>query len=244
MDLHVGTSGYSYAEWKGSFYPEKLPAKDMLKFYAESFDTVEINNTFYRMPQPSLLTGWMAQVPSTFTFVLKAPRRLSHGKAWSEDQAGFDLFVKTARTLEGRLGPVLFQLPPFAKKDTERLARLLSYVPEGVKLALEVRNPSWLDDEVFALLGKHDAALCVSDDDVEKLKSSRELPDIASWGYLRLRKTEYSDADLRTWLTQIGARSWKDAYVFFKHEESGSAPAFAKRFQELWAEVRGSGPGR
>lgn len=238
MNLHVGTSGYSYAEWKGSFYPEKLPAKGMLEFYAKNFDTVEINNTFYRMPQPPLIAGWMAQVPESFTFVLKAPRRLSHGKAWSEDAAGFAMFAKTAMTLGSRLGPVLFQLPPFAKKDTERLARLLSYVPSGMKLALEVRNPSWLDDEVFALLGKHDAALCVSDDDVEKLKSAKELPAVASWGYLRLRKTEYSDADLRTWLTQIGARSWRDAYVFFKHEESGSAPAFAKRFRELSASVR------
>lgn len=238
MRLHVGTSGYSYAEWKGSFYPEKLPAKGMLAFYAKSFDTVEINNTFYRMPQPPLIAGWMAQVPENFTFVLKAPRRLSHGKAWSEDAEGFAMFARTAMTLGSRLGPVLFQLPPFAKKDTERLVRLLSYVPSDMKLALEVRNPSWLDDEVFALLGKHDAALCVSDDDVEKLKSAKELPDIASWGYLRLRKTEYSDADLRTWLTQVGARSWRDAYVFFKHEESGSAPAFAKRFLELWASVR------
>lgn len=235
MRFHVGTSGYSYAEWKGSFYPDKLPAKGMLAFYAQHFDTVEINATFYRMPQPALLAGWAAQVGDGFTFVLKAPRRLSHGKAWSEDQAGFELFARTAATLEGRLGPVLFQIPPFAKKDTERLARLLAYVPTGMKLAFEVRNPSWLVDEVFELLGKHDAALCVSDDDVEKLTSAKELPDIASWGYLRLRKTEYSDDDLRTWLARITARSWKDAYVFFKHEESGSAPAFAKRFLGLAA---------
>lgn len=230
MHLHVGTSGYSYAEWKGSFYPEKLPAKGMLGFYAEHFDTVEINATFYRMPKPELLSGWAAQVPERFRFVLKAPRRLSHGKAWSEDTANFAHFVEMARTLGPRLGPLLFQIPPFAKKDTERLERLLSGVPKGVKLAFEVRHPSWLTDEVYALLGRHDAALCVSDDDDERLTSSASLPDIASWGYLRLRKTEYSDADLQAWAKQIGARSWKDAYVFFKHEESGSAPAFARRF--------------
>ncbi len=230
MRMHVGTSGYSYAEWKGSFYPEKLAGKKMLEFYAQHFDTVELNATFYRMPTEQLLAGFAREVGDNFTFVIKAPRRLSHGKAWSEQPEDFAHFITVAKTLGARLGPVLFQLPPFAKKDLERLGRLLSYVPADVKLALEVRNPSWLAPDTFDLLGKHDAALCVSDDDAEKLTSSAELPDIASWGYLRLRRTDYSDDDLKAWRARVDKRAWKDAFIYFKHEESGSAPAFAKRF--------------
>ncbi len=228
--LHVGTSGYSYAEWKGSFYPEKLPAKAMLQFYAERFKTVEINATFYRMPNESLLAGFAAQVPEDFTFVLKAPRRITHSKAWGESAADIGRFAAVAQTLGKRLGPLLFQLPPFARKDLLRLNGLLAALPKGVRAALEVRHPSWLDADAFTFLNDHDVALCVSDDDAEKLESANELPDIASWGYLRLRKTEYAEADLKAWATRVASRPWNDAFIFFKHEESGSAPRFAEEF--------------
>lgn len=233
MKLHVGTSGYSYAEWKGSFYPEKLPAKAMLQFYAQHFKTVEINATFYRMPNESLLAGFAGQVPDDFTFVLKAPRQITHSKAWGESAATIGRFVSVAQTLGARLGPLLFQLPPFARKDLLRLNGLLAAIPEGVRVALEVRNPSWLDAETFAFLNERDVALCVSDDDAEKLEGANALPDIATWGYLRLRKTEYAEADLKAWASSIAERPWTDAYVFFKHEESGSAPRFAQMLLSL-----------
>lgn len=232
MKLHVGTSGYSYAEWKGSFYPEKLPAKGMLQFYAQHFKVVEINATFYRMPNESLLAGFAAQVPDDFTFVLKAPRRITHSKAWGESAADIGRFVAVAQTLGRRLGPLLFQLPPFARKDLLRLNGLLAAIPDDVRVALEVRHPSWLADDTYAFLNERNVALCVSDDDAEKLEGAQKLPDIATFGYLRLRKTEYTQDDLVTWKTSVTARPWQDAYVFFKHEESGSAPRFA---QELLA---------
>ncbi|MBC7794497.1 MAG: DUF72 domain-containing protein [Clostridia bacterium] len=230
VKLRVGTSGFSYAEWKGSFYPEKLPAKAMLQFYAQHFKTCEINATFYRMPSESLLAGFAGQVPEDFEFVLKAPRRITHVKAWGESLPDIGRFIAVARTLGVRLGPLLFQLPPYARKDLLRLNGLIAAIGPDVRVALEVRHPSWLDDEVYAYLNDQDVALCVSDDDAERVKSAAELPDIATWGYLRLRKTDYATSDLREWSATIAARPWKEAYVFFKHEDSGSAPRFATQF--------------
>jgi uncharacterized protein YecE (DUF72 family) len=229
MRLIVGTSGYSYKEWKGTFYPSDLPATKMLSFYAEHFSAVEINNTFYRMPEEKTLAKWATEVPDGFTFVLKAPQRITHQKklAGIEDEVRH-LFA-VGDSLGPKLGPILFQLPPYLRKDTQKLHDLLEMVPRNRRAALEVRHDSWLADDVYAVLREHDAALCAADtDDVED--PDRLLVSTASWGYLRLRRTEYSDDQLEAWMKRVKAQPWSDAYVFFKHEDEGKGPEFAKRF--------------
>jgi len=229
MQVHVGTSGFSYKEWKGSFYPEDIKPADMLRFYASRFDTVEINNTFYRMPNPELLGQWAEQVTGGFQFVLKAPQRITHQKRLNgvEDDVAF--FFTAAARLGERLGPILFQLPPYQKKDVGRLEGLLRLVPEGRRAALEFRHASWLDDEVYALLRSRNAALCIADTDEEPLDSIRATAD---WGYLRLRRLEYDAAASKAWADRVRAQSWQDAFVFFKHEDEGTGPRFAAAFRE------------
>src|SRR5215210_76119 len=190
MRVIVGTSGYSYKEWKGTFYPADLPAAKMLSFYAAQFSTVEINNSFYRMPDAKTVAKWASEVPDGFTFVLKAPQRITHQKKL-DAPADVDHFFEVASMLGAKLGPALFQLPPYARKDARRLHEFLSNVPKDKRVCLEFRHESWMDEEVFAALREHDAALCAADTD--------EVPDpdkivvaTASWGYLRLRRTDYS----------------------------------------------------
>jgi uncharacterized protein YecE (DUF72 family) len=234
VELHVGTSGYSYKEWKGRFYPEKLKAAEMLAFYAGRFGTVEINNTFYRMPRPELLQGWAAEVAANpaFVFVLKAPQRITHVKRLLPDAAE-DLghFVSTARVLGARLGPLLFQLPPFLKKDVARLRSFLGLLPADVRAAFEFRHESWFDDEVYAALREAGAALVVSDTD-ETPPEGPPLVPAADFGYLRLRRSEYDDAALARWRARIAAQPWRAAFVFFKHEDEGRGPELAVRFLE------------
>lgn len=229
---HVGTSGYSYPKWKGSFYPAKFPNKDMLGYYAGRFSAVEINNTFYKPPTAALLDGWAAQVPPHFRFVLKAPGDITHVKRLKEVGGLVASFVETSRTLGDRLGPLLFQLPPNFKKDAAKLRGLLELLPAGCRAAVEFRHPSWFDDEVFGLLREHHAALCVAeaDDDLE-------VPCVATadWGYLRLRKAEYDDATLTAWAKRIAGQPWQECFVFFKHEDAGTGPRFAARLLELLA---------
>jgi uncharacterized protein YecE (DUF72 family) len=233
MSLYAGTSGFSYKEWKGTFYPETLPPSQMLRYYAERFGTVEINNTFYRMPQPSLLEGWAAEVPLDFKFILKAPQRITHHQRLKESTGSVQRFVETARTLGERLGPLLFQLPPNMKKDMGRLGEFLSLLPAEPRSAFEFRHQSWFDEEVFALLHERGATLCLADADDEL-----DVPFVATgnWGYLRLRRYEYGDQDLREWLARIRSQAWDDTYVFFKHEDEGRGPIMARRFLELAAE--------
>lgn len=230
MKLFVGTSGYSYKEWKGIFYPEKLPAAKMLPFYAEHFNTVEINNTFYRMPSPNVLTQWAEQVPADFAFVLKAPQRLTHFQQLRLVDDSADYFANTAATLGARLGPLLFQLPPTLKKDVPRLRDFVAALPGSPRMAFEFRHASWFDDEVYQLLSAAQAALCAADTDAAPITA---LQETANWGYVRLRRAEYSDADLAAWLKRVRERSWQQAYVFFKHEDEARGPAFATRFLEL-----------
>jgi uncharacterized protein YecE (DUF72 family) len=229
MRLIVGTSGYSYKEWKGTFYPADLPAAKMLPFYAGHFSSVEINNTFYRMPDPKTLEKWAGEVPDGFTFVLKAPQRITHFKrlAGAEDDVRY--FLEVAGALGQKLGPLLFQLPPNLKKDAGRLRDFLTLLPRALRVALEVRHDSWYDDEIYTVLRERDAALCAADTD-EVEDPGRLLVPTSSWGYLRLRRTEYSDEQLAAWRERIAAQQWSDAYVFFKHEDEGKGPAFAKRF--------------
>ena len=229
MRLMVGTSGYSYKEWKGTFYPEGLPASRMLQYYAGHFQTVEINNTFYRMPDEKTVSRWAGEVPDEFRFVLKAPQRITHQKKLIAVEDDVRFFFDAGAALGGKLGAALFQLPPWFRCDPARLRALLALVPAGLRAALEVRHESWLDEEVYAILREHDAALCLSDTDEVTNPDTLVVPT-ASWGYLRLRRTDYSDAALAAWKQRIAAAPWSDAFVFFKHEDEGKGPAFAKRF--------------
>jgi uncharacterized protein YecE (DUF72 family) len=231
MRLHVGTSGYNFPEWKGSFYPAKLPAAKMLEFYATKLATVEVNYTFYRMPNPKIVAGWAATVPDGFTFVLKAPQRITHILRLRDIDDPLRYFCDTVQGLGPKLGPLLFQLPPNFKKDTARLANLLAQMPPGIRCACEFRNDSWFTDETYALLKQYNTALCIADTDQ---KTTPVLPT-ADFGYLRLRDEGYSEADLASWaarVRELGA-GWLEAYVFFKHEDRGIGPALAQRFVSL-----------
>jgi uncharacterized protein YecE (DUF72 family) len=237
MNFYVGTSGYSYPEWKGSFYPAKMPARQMLGFYAARFRTVEINNTFYRPPAPSVLEAWAAQAPAEFRFVLKAPNEITHGRRLQDVGESVSSFLAAAGTLGERLGALLFQLPPYFKKDVPRLRALLGLLAPGGRAAVEFRHPSWFDDEVFGLLRDHRAGLCVAD-----AEDDLEVPFVATadWGYLRLRRPDYDDAALTAWAARMKAQAWRDCFVFFKHEDAGKGPQMAVRLLGLLA--AGSGP--
>jgi uncharacterized protein YecE (DUF72 family) len=230
MDLYVGTSGYSYKEWKGSFYPEKIPAKEMLRFYSERLTTVEINATFYRMPQTSMLENWKDQVPATFRFSLKAPQRITHIKRLKETQDETKYFFETASVLADELGVVLFQLPPNMKKDLPRLETFLTQLPTTVRAAFEFRHPSWFEDDVLDLLRSQNRALCVSDtDDLPATHIDRT----ADWGYLRLRRVNYSEENLTDWLGSIRDQNWNPTFLFFKHEDEGTGPKLAAQFLSI-----------
>ena len=231
--VRIGTSGYSYPEWKGNFYPEKMAAQDMLRFYAERFPTVEINNTFYRMPKEALLSGWAEQVPESFTFVIKASKRITHDKRLKECGELLTYLFRVTSTLGPRLGPLLFQLPPNFKKDVPRLQGFFEEMPDRRPVAFEFRHASWFDDEVYETLRGQGAALCVADTGEEP---AAPLVATTDWGYLRLRREEFSDADLRDWARRIAEQPWTNAYVFLKHEEEGKGPKLAARLAELCRE--------
>jgi uncharacterized protein YecE (DUF72 family) len=203
----------------------------MLAYYVERFTTVEINATFYRVPSAKTVEGWGAAAPAGFTYVLKAPQRITHfGRLLDVDEP-LRYFCDAARTLGDRLGPLLFQLPPNFKKAADRLGTLLAIMPDGIRVAFEFRHESWFDDEVYALLRARNAALCIADTE----EGTTPAVATADFGYLRLRAVEYSDDDLKTWIAKIDqvGGGWRDAYVFFKHEDSGSGPALARRFLAL-----------
>jgi uncharacterized protein YecE (DUF72 family) len=224
--IFIGTSGYNYPEWKGTFYPADLAAAKMLPFYAARFPTVEINYTFYRMPTEKLLAGWVAQVPAGFRFTLKAPRRITHDARLVGCENLTAEFCLVAGTLGERLGALLFQLPPNLKKDLARLDAFLDTLPRLAPAAFEFRHPSWFDEEVFARLKERGKALCVADS--EKLQTPLALT--ADFAYLRLRDEGYQPRDIEQWAEKIdGLRSsCKDIFVYFKHEEEGKGPAFAR----------------
>jgi uncharacterized protein YecE (DUF72 family) len=228
MRILVGTSGYSYKQWKGSFYPPDLPDAQMLRFYSSRFDAVEINNTFYRMPTQELLSTWAEQVPPDFTFVLKASRRITHQKRLHDVEDAVGYFFATAATLAERLGPVLFQLPPHQRKDLGRLRDFLALIPAERRAALEFRHASWFDDEVYQALRDRGAALCIADTD----EDPAPFVSTAGWSYLRLRRADYDEAALDAWAERIRAQAWDTACVFFKHEEEGKGAALAARLVE------------
>jgi len=234
MNLYVGTSGYSYKEWKGTFYPEDLPDKEWLRYYGERFRTVEINNTFSRMPKPAVLEAWATAVPADFRFVLKASQRITHMQRLKDAGDSVAYLLKVASALKERLGPLLFQLPPHLKKDVPRLRDFLALLPAEQRAAFEFRHASWFDPEVFDLLREHRAALCIAE-----AEDGLEVPFVATgdWGYLRLRRPDYTDAELKAWAEQVRQPGWQDVFVFFKHEDEGKGPQMAARFLELAAAV-------
>ncbi len=230
MRVRIGTSGFAYKEWKGKFYPEDLPVAKMLRYYAERFDTVEINNTFYRTPTPRLLEDWAAEVPSDFAFVLKAPLRLTHLRKGPELAEPAKEFFRIASTLGARLGPILLQLPPYLTKDIPALRAFFGLVPRDARIAVEA-TATWHDDEVYSLLRDRDSALCIVDD----AKKRTPFVATASWGYLRLRKTVYKKAELAKWAERIVAASWTEAWTFFKHEDEGTGPRLATAFNAAFS---------
>jgi uncharacterized protein YecE (DUF72 family) len=235
MDIRVGTSGWAYKQWKGSFYPADLPAEEMLRYYAERLPAVEINNSFYRIPKEKVLMDWAAQVPAEFRFVLKASRRITHVNRLTDGDGSLAYFLRTVNALGPRLGPTLFQCPPSLRKDLGRLSEFLALVPRTWPSAMEFRHESWFTDEVYQALRDHDVALVAVEEDEGE---TSPLVATASWGYLRLRRTTYSPADLSAWAERLRGRPWREAYVFFKHEEDGpvtpgSGPDAAVSFQAL-----------
>ena len=237
MRLLAGTSGYSYKEWLGHFYPQKLPAASMLRYYAEHLTTVEINNTFYRMPAESMLERWAQEVPNSFAITLKAPRRITHEKRLREAESDVAEFLRRAAALGDKLGVILFQLPPFLRKDVALLRGFLGALPPDRRVAFEFRHASWYDDEVYEALRARAAMLCVTDTD----EGDSPLVSTSDCTYMRLRRTHYDDRDLRAWVERLGAQSLDRAYVYFKHEGEALATRFARRLDELWRAAHGSG---
>jgi uncharacterized protein YecE (DUF72 family) len=240
MQASVGTSGFSYAEWKGPFYPADLPAAQMLSYYAARLPAVEINNTFYRMPRRGVLEGWAAQVPPHFRFAVKASRRITHVKRLRDVADDTNHLLDVTRALGERLGVLLFQLPPNLPLDLERLDRFLALLPAGTRAALEFRHPSWLDPRVHERLVARECAWVVTESD------EGAQPDFlltAPWTYLRLRRAAYAREELAAWAARLHARALAAAYVFFKHEDAGAGPRLAGEFLELTSRVaRRRGP--
>ncbi len=233
MIVRAGTSGFSYKEWKPEFYPEELGDGDMLAYYAERLPTVEINNTFYKLPRASVLEGWAEKVPPTFVFALKASQRITHRARLRAETAAEPLAYlwKTAQTLGPRLGPILFQMPPNLKLDLPRLVNFLALLPDGIRAAFEFRHPAWATDEVYDALRKRGAAWCVAETDEA---AEPALVQTASWGYLRLRKARYDETELATWAQRLADSGQEELYVYFKHDD-GAAPVTARRFAALLA---------
>jgi uncharacterized protein YecE (DUF72 family) len=231
MRVRVGTSGYNFPEWKGPFYPAKLPSAKMLAFYAERLTTVEINYTFYRMPNAKTVAGWDADTPASFTFILKAPQRITHFARLKDVDDPLRYFTETALTLKTKLGPILVQLPPNFKKDLDRLGDFLALVRPELRLAFEFRHDSWFGDDVYGLLRTYNAALCVADTEA----GHTPLVATADFGYFRLREEGYDTKALRRWVGEVQAlgKGWVDAFVFFKHEEKGEGPRLAQEFVSL-----------
>jgi uncharacterized protein YecE (DUF72 family) len=229
MKIHVGTSGYAYREWKGRFYPEKISPKEMLHFYAGRLNTVEINNTFYHMPRESVLISWAEQVPADFVFALKAPQVITHLKRLRNVVQETEYLFTTLSVLGGKLGPVLFQFPKSFRVDRPALHDFLGLIRGGMPCAFEFRNPSWLGDDILDLLREKGSSLCTAD---AEESPAEDIVSTASWGYLRLRRSDYTDADLSRWLERILSQKWERAFVFFKHEDDGKGPEMAVRFRE------------
>jgi uncharacterized protein YecE (DUF72 family) len=235
MEHWIGTSGFQYAEWKGTFYPEKMPASKMLPYYAEQFSSTEINYTFRRFPSEKTVGRWVAETPAAFRFSLKAPQRITHFAQLKDCEEILYAFQRAVSGLGGKLGPVLFQLPPTFKKDAPRLMDFLHELPPEIQAAFEFRHVSWFDEEVFAALRRANACLCIA----ESADLATPAVATANFGYLRLRREDYSSVDFARWAEFIASREtqWKTAHIYFKHEESGIGPKFAAEMKTRLAET-------
>jgi len=230
MKIHVGTSGFGYKEWKGIFYPEKISPGEMLRFYSQSLRAVEINNTFYHMPTETVLASWAAQVPDDFIFAIKAPQVITHLKQLRNVEEETAYLFRALAVLGSKLGPVLFQFPKSFKLDRPLLKAFLGIIPEKTDCALEFRSQSWQDAEILTLLREKGCSLCIEDTDENQ---ANEIINTAPWGYLRLRRSEYTDADLSQWAERILSQKWEKAFVFFKHEDAALGPQMAMRFKKI-----------
>lgn len=231
MMIHVGTSGYGYKEWKGKFYPDKIPPREMLRFYAGRLNAVEINNTFYRMPNEAVLATWAEQVPDDFVFAVKAPQVITHLKQLRNAGAEVEYFFRALSALDKKQGPVLFQFPASFHADRDRLQALLDLIPGNRPCAFEFRGPSGLDAKITELLVARGHTLCIADTDEAGVKEIARTP--SSWGYLRLRRSDYTPAALSGWSERILRQKWERVFVFFKHEEEARGPELAMGFVEL-----------
>jgi uncharacterized protein YecE (DUF72 family) len=235
VKLYVGTSGFAYKEWKGHFYPDKIRVEDMLPFYAGRYKACEINNTFYRMPAEKTLLQWRIRVPQDFRFVLKAPQQITHFKRLKgEAREPLAYFAERAAALGEQLGPVLIQVPPNLKRDLPRLEAFLDFMPSSLRPAFEFRHSSWFDDTVFQLLRRKKACLCVAD--TEDTQTPR-VATLQEWGYLRLRRVEYSEDDLHSFGRFVHDQPWQEVFVFFKHEDAATAPRLARNFEEFFLQT-------
>lgn len=230
MTLYVGTSGFSYKEWKGSFYPEKISPKEMLSYYASRLQAVELNNTFYRRPEKSMVESWKAQVPDNFRFSVKASQGITHFRRLKDAGDATRLMLESVSALEDRLGAVIFRMPENFEKDIKLLETFLKELPHDTPAVFDFRHPTWFDDEVAALLRSQSRVLCTSD--IEELPGS-DIVKTADWGYVRLRRVRYSERELKEWISRIKAQDWKHTFVFFKHEDEGTGPKLAAQFVAL-----------
>lgn len=230
MKIHVGTSGYSYKEWKGIFYPEKISPKEMLRYYSTRLATVEINNTFYHMPTRSVLASWAEQVPDDFLFAIKAPQVITHLKRLRNVKDETEYLFSSLSVLGKKLGPALFQFPKSFRADPAALKDFLPLIPANMSCAFEFRSLSWHTAGILDLLREKKCTLCITDADENP---ANEINTTASWGYLRLRRSDYVDADLSQWRERILSQKWQKAFVFFKHEEEARGAEMALRFGEL-----------
>jgi uncharacterized protein YecE (DUF72 family) len=227
MRILAGTSGWSFKEWKGSFYPKDLPDDGMLSFYAARFPTVEINNTFYRMPKETVLVDWASKVPASFRFAIKASQRITHHGRLKDVADSVAYFTRVTNELGERRGPTLFQLPPNLKQDLPRLREFLELLPRGWRSSFEFRHESWFDDAVYEALRAKDAALCIADHDDLQTPVLRT----ASWSYARLHRLTYDAAALAGWRERLEALGGEELFVYFKHDETaGSGPSAALAF--------------
>ena len=228
--IRIGTSGYSYPEWRGSFYPERFPTAQMLPFYSARFSTVEINNTFYRMPSEKVLSDWSGATPEEFKFTLKAPRQITHNSRLQNCESALETFWERAGTLGPKLGVLLFQLPPSFKKNVALLSTFLEGLAHGTRAAFEFRDTSWHSDDVFALLETRNVAVCIADSET----MTTPVVVTSDYGYFRLRDEGYQEDDIQQWAATIAQHvdDWRDVFVYFKHEEQGKGPEFARLLEE------------
>ncbi len=230
IKIHVGTSGFGYKEWKGKFYPEKINPKAMLRFYSERMDTVEINNTFYHMPTRAMLESWMDQVPDDFIFAIKAPQKITHVKQLRNVEDDTEYLFQTISLLGKRLGPILFQFPKSFRPDGALLSSFVELIPKKFPCAFEFRNSGWMDREYLDILANKKYSLCMNDTDE---KPVADIISTAEWGYLRLRRSDYTDKDLARWFEKIHSQKWTEVFVYFEHEDKAKGPEYAIRFKAM-----------